>query len=166
MSLYLDQNSIEAVKSWVFAESLNLGSNFNSTTGKAWQANIPSLQFEPDFAIVRSVSYSNTISNNTALDSNCYVISSNLSGGIDYMGSFIPAGTPFNIGAGILGMAGSISCPQILIKVAKPLNNVSFQIQLPSTTADDTLVNANSTNQALLTGQLLIHVDFIKLKKK
>ena len=126
------------------------------------------MNFIPDFAIVRSISYCEIIINNSDVNYINFIIQSNLSGGQDILGTFNTVGTPTNLGAGITGTSGSTNNPQTIIKLCKPIQNVSFTILTPSVTQDGTLINASTfnNNPNLLIGELVIIIDFIKLKSK
>ena len=163
MSIKLSE--VEKVQTLVFAENLDI-TTLQSYTGKTWQQTVNNLYFQPEFAIVRCISYVAPSLNGIVVDYNNYIIQTNLSGGIDYIGAFNVIGPCVGVGGGITGSTGSINNPQTLIKIEKPINNVMFTILTPSQTFDATLMNTSSFANQYLTGQLVIVVDFIKLKNK
>ena len=157
-------SEIDQVMNVAFVENL-LIAGLNSSTGKTWQQSINNLNFIPDFAIVRSISYCEIIPNNTDVNFFNFIVQSNLSGSQDILGTFNTFGTPSNLGAGITGTSGSVNNPQTIIKLCKPIQNATFTILAPSTTQDGAFISA-STIAGVLTGQLIIVMDFIKLKSK
>lgn len=150
MSIAFDK--IDECKTWVFPVNLN---NSNGS----WTATINSLGFQPDCAIIRQISYTQSLATNTDVPYETFVIMSNMSGNIDYVGSFNLLSTPFNI-AGKVGSVGSITHPKTTIKIYKQVQNVNFQVMSPVASQSDQLEAVSS-----LSGDLVILVEFIKLRK-
>lgn len=154
--------SIAATKSWCFAESLSIVGSV-SGLAKAWTASVPVLAWAPDYAIVRSIAYTQTVLANGNVDPNLYVLISNLSGNTDYLGCFAALGAPSAAG---VACPGSINTPHTVIQIGRPLDHVNFQVMTVSQALDDTLISAAQAAQATApNGQVAIVIEFIKLEE-
>lgn len=154
---------IEDTKTICFSENLAINGLQSSLT-KGWTAHVRDLAWTADFAVCNSITYSVALAQSAATDVNVYVVLSDLSGQKAYLGTFLPMGVPSSANA---GMCGSDSNPQTLIKISRPITDVTFQILAPSTTADNSLVScATSTYTNAPNGSLAIVITFIKLRDR
>jgi hypothetical protein len=110
------------------------------------------LQFTPDVAIVRQISY---IDQNPLLNFGQYYIWSSIRGG-NLLGSFnVSQGS--TTASSTFGQSSFLSNPQTFLSDVRNIgNNVTFQIQQ--------FVAGAAVNQTTLLGSICVQIDFLKFK--